>query len=104
MAQKLTSSQRRTSQIAQAYRNAHEIVSASIGLALLAGGGYLLDRRWGWTPVLTICGSCLGFLTASISLRRLLQRLDRESRQARERSDGAKETAERWPDQSGGGS
>jgi F0F1-type ATP synthase assembly protein I len=76
-------SERRISQIAQAYRNAHEIVSACLGLAMLTGAGFWLDKHLGWSPVLTICGALVGSLTAAASLRRLLQRLDRESRQQR---------------------
>lgn len=98
MARKLTPAQRRTSQIAQAYRNAHEIVSACLGLAALAGGGYWLDHRLGWSPVLTICGACLGFVTAGFSLNRLLRRLDREARRAKERSSERREAEEQWPE------
>ncbi|MBL8818932.1 MAG: AtpZ/AtpI family protein [Planctomyces sp.] len=80
--------QTRISQIAQAYRAAHEVVSAAIGLALLAGGGYWLDRKYGYLPILTIVGVCLGCITAVTSLRRLLARLDRESaKQRRERTE-----------------
>lgn len=80
MPRQTTPSQRRGSQIAQAYRNAHEVVSACMGLALLTGGGFWLDKRFGWSPLFTICGAVLGSITAAASLRRLLKRLDRESR------------------------
>ncbi|MBC7967311.1 MAG: AtpZ/AtpI family protein [Fuerstia sp.] len=68
-----------TSQIAQAYRTAHEILSAALALGLFVGAGYWLDRKVGWTPALTICGACLGFIVAGVSLRSLLRRLDQES-------------------------
>ena len=80
------SSQRRksaASQVAQGYRTAHEIISGAISMAVLAGGGYWLDGRLGWTPVMTICGACVGFVVAGASLRVLLRRLDRESSQKR---------------------
>ncbi len=76
------SNQRRrsqTSQIAQAYRTAHEILSAALALGLFVGAGYWLDRKVGWTPALTVCGACLGFVVAGVSLRALLRRLDQES-------------------------
>ena len=68
-----------TSQIAQAYRTAHEILSAALALGLLVGAGYWLDRKVGWAPALTICGACLGFVVAGVYLRTLLRRLDQES-------------------------
>ena len=79
------------SQIAQAYHTAHEILSAAIGLGVLAGGGYWLDSKLGWTPALTICGACLGFVVAGVSLRALLRRLDQESKKKRRKS-GDEET------------
>lgn len=66
-------------QIAQGYRTAHEILSAALSMGLLTGGGYWLDQKVGWTPVLTICGAVLGFVVAGVSLRALLRRLDHES-------------------------
>lgn len=75
---------KRTAGIAQAYRMSHEIMSAAIGIAVLAGLGYWFDGKLGWTPVLTICGAGFGFVTAAFSLRRLLARLDRESAQRKQ--------------------
>lgn len=69
----------RSAQIAQAYRQAHEVVSAALTLALLAGGGAWMDRRYGISPVLTVCGAIVGCALAGLSLRQLLQRLDREA-------------------------
>lgn len=66
-------------EIAQAHRTANEIVSAAIGLAAMTAGGYWLDRRQGWAPVLTVLGALLGLLSAGFSLRNLIRRLDRES-------------------------
>ena len=74
------------SQIAQAYRTAHEILSAALALGLLAGAGYWLDSKMGWTPALTICGACLGFVVAGVSMRVLLRRLDQESKKKKRRS------------------
>lgn len=81
------------SQIAEGYRTAHEVLSAAIGLGLMIGGGYWLDRKLGWLPVLTICGAGLGFVVAGVSLRVLLRRLDRESAKEKEKA--------RQPDVSG---
>ena len=69
----------RASQIAQGYRTANEIVSGAMSLAVCAGIGYAVDTKMGWSPVLTICGACLGFAMAGLSLHRLVRRLDRES-------------------------
>ena len=76
-----TSQQRQTraSQVAQAYRTAHEVVSGAVSMAVMTGGGYWLDRKYDISPVLTICGACLGFVVAGVSLRTLLRRLDQES-------------------------
>lgn len=86
-----TRRRRRITGIAQAYRMSHEILSAAIGIAVFAGLGYWIDRKLGWMPILTICGSGLGFVMGGYSLRRLLARLDRESAQRkREQSDKMK--------------
>lgn len=88
-------SENRTSQIAQAYRAANEVVSAALSLALMVGIGFWLDRRLGWNPVLTVSGAGLGFAMAGLSLRRLLRRLDRETetrkRQAAENRESSVE-------------
>jgi F0F1-type ATP synthase assembly protein I len=76
------------SQIAQAYRTAHEIISAAVAMSVMVGGGYWLDHKFGWTPAMTVCGACLGFVAAGASLRVLLRRLDQES--ARKRADDLK--------------
>lgn len=79
----------RSAQIAQAYRQAHEIVSAALTLALLAGGGAWLDHRYGISPILTVCGAIVGCAMAGLSLRQLLRRLDREA--ARRKPGSAKQ-------------
>ena len=70
---------KRAASIAQAYRTAHEVVSAALGIALFAALGFWLDGRLNCTPALTICGGILGFVFAGFTLRRILVRLDRES-------------------------
>ena len=85
----------RASQVAQAYRAANEVVSGAMSMAVCVGGGYWVDKKFGWSPFLTICGACLGFAMAGLSLRRLLLRLDAESenkkRRAAETGRGSKE-------------
>lgn len=76
------------SQVADAYRTAHEIISAAMSMVVMVGGGYWLDRKFGWTPALTVCGACLGFVAAGVSLKVLLRRLDQES--SRRRDDDLK--------------
>ena len=75
--------QSRASQVAQAYRTAHEVVSGAVSMAVMTGGGFWLDRKFGFSPVLTICGATLGFVVAGVSLKTLLQRLDQESAKKR---------------------
>lgn len=82
---------RQAGQIAQAYRAVHEIVSAAASLGLMTYGGYWLDQRFGWRPVLTISGACLGFLIAGMSLRQLLRRMDREDLRRRQKASGEQE-------------
>ena len=81
----------RASQIAQAYRTAHEVVSAAISLGLLIFAGYWLDAKYGWSPLLTICGASLGLVVAGASLRQLLRRLDRESAEMKRKAAKARE-------------
>jgi F0F1-type ATP synthase assembly protein I len=69
----------RVSQIAQAYRAAHEVVSAAFSLGLLVLGGNWLDQKYGWTPAFTVVGAVVGFVVAGVSLAKLLRRLDQES-------------------------
>jgi F0F1-type ATP synthase assembly protein I len=81
----------RASQIAQAYRAAHEVVSAAMSVGLLVLGGFWLDRKYAWTPVLTVCGALLGFFLAGVSLRQLLRRLDYESARKKQKPSESRE-------------
>lgn len=76
---------RRMSSIAQAYRDSHEVMSAALSIAIFAGGGHWLDLKYGYKPLLTICGMLVGCGFAVASLRQLLLRLDKRSQQ---RKDG----------------
>lgn len=78
-------------QIAQAYRTAHEVISAAMSMVVLVGIGYWLDLKSGWSPVLTVFGACLGFIAAAASLKVLLQRLDRESKVKHSKPSGGGE-------------
>lgn len=71
---------RRISAVAQAYRYANDILSGALAIAVCAGLGYWLDLKTGWKPALTIIGACLGFVSAGLTLRSLLRRLDKDSR------------------------
>lgn len=86
-------SQNRGSQIAQAYLIANEVLSMAVGVALLAGGGYWLDSRFGLSPLLTFCGAGLGCVTAGFSLRRILQRIDLETAERKRKSAEERETS-----------
>jgi len=54
-------------------------MTGAVSMAVMMGGGYWLDRKYGFSPLLTICGACLGFVFAGVSLRALLRRLDQDS-------------------------
>ena len=54
-------------------------MSAALSIALLSGGGYWLDVKYGWKPALTITGMVIGCTLAAASLRQLLIRLDKQS-------------------------
>jgi F0F1-type ATP synthase assembly protein I len=75
---------RRISSIAQAYRDSHEVMSAALSVAIFAGGGYWLDSKYGYKPLLTICGLLIGCVFAIESLRRLLVRLDKRTQRQKE--------------------
>ncbi|MFY9252880.1 MAG: AtpZ/AtpI family protein [Fuerstiella sp.] len=90
-----TSQRRRsTSGIAQAYRDSHEVMSIVLSIAVFAGGGFWLDSKYRWTPVLTICGLVVGCLLAAVSLKQFLLKLDRRSKQKREELEKAKPYSE----------
>jgi len=77
---------RRMSSIAQAYRESNEVMSAAMSVALLSAGGYWLDMKYGWKPVLTICGLCVGCIFAAGSLRQLLIRMDKQTAERKSKS------------------
>jgi F0F1-type ATP synthase assembly protein I len=83
---------RRTSSIAEAYRISHEAMSAVMAVAVFTGLGYWLDGRYGCSPVLTICGICLGSVAAGFSLRELLRRLDKDSKRSKRSEADDRET------------
>lgn len=76
----------RMSSIAQAYRESNEVMSAALAVALLSAGGYWLDLKYGWKPVLTICGLVIGCIFAAASLRQMLIRMDRQAKEKKSKS------------------
>jgi len=76
-AQKLPSQS--ASQISAAYQTAHEVLASALYLGFLIWVGYKADEKFVGLPVFTFCGACLGFIAAGFSLRRILQRLDKET-------------------------
>lgn len=78
-----------SSQIARGYLIANQVLSMAITVALLAGGGYWLDMKYGLRPLFTFCGALLGCVAAGFSLRRILQQIDRETAE-RKRADAEK--------------
>ncbi|MCA9084997.1 MAG: AtpZ/AtpI family protein [Planctomycetaceae bacterium] len=74
---------RRLTGIAQAYRDSQEVMSGALSLAVLIGGGYWLDMKFGTQPLFILSGLVLGCLTAAVALRQLLVRLDNRSRKSK---------------------
>lgn len=72
----------RTSSIAQAYRDYHDVMSAVLTVAVLAGGGYWLDQRFQLQPLLLIIGLLAGCLLAALNLKQFLKRLDARSQRS----------------------
>ncbi len=58
-----------------ASRWVHQITSIALEMALPAGAGYWLDRRWGTSPWLVVLGACLGFVISGMSLAQMVKRL-----------------------------
>lgn len=77
---------RRISSIAQAYKESNEVMSAALAVALLSAGGYWLDVKYGWKPVLTVCGLVIGCVFAGGSLRQMLIRMDRQAMEKKSKS------------------
>lgn len=89
----------RISSIAQAYRDSHEAMSAALSVAIFAGGGYWLDQKYGYQPVLTIAGMIVGSLMAVASLRQLLARLDKRSKDKRRKASSMEQSGGQGDDQ-----
>lgn len=74
------SRQRSASQIASAYQIANELLTHSLVIGFLIWGGYWADGALGCSPLLIICGACLGFVAAAQAIRQIVFRIERESR------------------------
>ncbi len=85
----------RTRKIAQAYRDSQEIMSICLSLGVFVGGGYWLDLNYGYKPVFTILGVCLGMVAAGFSLRRLLERMDRQAKRESSKDSGKPDQSDR---------
>lgn len=65
------------SSTATAFRWAHQVTSMGVELAVPIAGGVWLDRHYGFTPWLTICGVLLGSLCGLLGLMKLVRDLDK---------------------------
>ncbi len=74
------SRQKSASQIAASYQIAHELLTHAIVIGLLVWGGYWADGKLGCSPLLIICGACLGFVAAAQAIRQIVVRIEQESR------------------------
>lgn len=69
--------------LAQAHREYHEAMGAVMGLPVAAAVGYFLDSRWQTAPWCLVAGALLGAAATVVSLKELLQKLDKQSEQRR---------------------
>ena len=58
-----------------ASRWVHQITAIAFEMALPAGLGFWLDRRWGTSPWLVVLGACFGLYVAGMSLAQLIKRM-----------------------------
>ncbi len=65
------------SSIADAMRWSSQVTSIAIELALPAGGGLWLDRKYGTMPWLTIFGALIGGYLAFRGLQQLIRDLEK---------------------------
>jgi F0F1-type ATP synthase assembly protein I len=49
----------------------------ALTMALFAGGGFWLDRRFGTAPLFTVAGSVLAIVALALHLVRVVRQLDR---------------------------
>jgi len=66
-------------QVSKAYQTAHEVLATAIYLGFLIWVGYKADQKFGTLPLFTLCGACLGFGASAFSLRRILNRIEKET-------------------------
>ncbi|MEP3480279.1 MAG: hypothetical protein ABJZ55_13595 [Fuerstiella sp.] len=69
--------------LAQAHREYHEAMGAVMGLPVAATVGYFLDMQLQSAPWCLIAGAILGAAATVVSLKELLQKLDKQSEQKR---------------------
>lgn len=69
--------------MAQAHREYHEAMGAVMGLPVASVVGYFLDTQWQTAPWCLIAGAILGAAATVVSLKELLQKLDKQSEQRR---------------------
>ncbi len=73
----MTNKNSQRSSTAAAYRWANQVTSLGFELAVPIAGGVWLDRHYGLTPWLTICGVLLGSLCGLVGLIKLIRDLDK---------------------------
>ena len=58
-----------------ASRWVHQITSIALEMALPAGAGYWLDKKWGCAPWLLLVGAGFGLLTAGLSFAQMVKKM-----------------------------
>jgi F0F1-type ATP synthase assembly protein I len=70
---------------------ASRITNVSLTVIVPAGVGWWCDKNWGTGPWLVILGAVVGFAVGAISLRQLVQDLERADREDTDQSDQKRE-------------
>lgn len=60
--------------IGDALQVGYGVVGISLAIALLTGGGYLLDRAVGVPPLFTVLAAVLGLVSSAFSISRMASR------------------------------
>ena len=58
-----------------ASRWVHQITAIALEMALPAGAGYWLDKKWGSSPWLLLVGTGVGLATAALSFTQMVKKM-----------------------------
>lgn len=61
--------------LAEAYKTASRVTNLALGCIVPPGLGFLLDKKFGTLPVLSIVGSIFGLISLFVQLRQLIREM-----------------------------